>query len=129
MPVSGPCSRSALNLADHSKTGFSSPVCAGAVLIRLLFFTSLLFHLPKPVLGAMIILAVLRQVAGVMERTGLNRIIGEENVFATQKEGIDVLRMRADSLPISKNCEKRNAARGAMPPLDRGRRTISSRTV
>lgn len=59
MPVSGSFSRSALNLATGARTGISSLVCAGAVLMTLLYFTPLLFHLPKPVLAAMIILAVL----------------------------------------------------------------------
>ncbi|TRZ55402.1 MAG: SulP family inorganic anion transporter [Rhodocyclaceae bacterium] len=58
MPVSGSFSRSALNLASHAKTGFSSLIAAGFVLLTLLYFTPLLFHLPKPALAAMIILAV-----------------------------------------------------------------------
>jgi len=59
MPVSGSFSRSALNLATNAKTGFSSIVSAVFVLLTLLFFTSLLFHLPKPVLAAVIIMAVI----------------------------------------------------------------------
>lgn len=58
MPVSGSFSRSALNLASNAKTGFSSLVAAGFVLITLLYFTPLLYHLPKPALAAMIVLAV-----------------------------------------------------------------------
>lgn len=58
MPVSGSFSRSALNLASHGRTGFSSLIAAGFVLLTLLYFTPLLFHLPKPALAAMIILAV-----------------------------------------------------------------------
>jgi len=58
MPVSGSFSRSALNLASHGKTGFSSLIAASFVLLTLLYFTPLLFHLPKPALAAMIILAV-----------------------------------------------------------------------
>jgi len=58
MPVSGSFSRSALNLASNAKTGLSSVVAACAVLLTLLFFTSLLYHLPKPVLAAIIIMAV-----------------------------------------------------------------------
>ncbi|SPE19767.1 sulfate transporter [Burkholderiales bacterium] len=58
MPVSGSFSRSALNLASNAKTGLSSVVSACAVLLTLLFFTSLLYHLPKPVLAAIIIMAV-----------------------------------------------------------------------
>jgi SulP family sulfate permease len=59
MPVSGSFSRSALNLATNGKTGLSSIISAICVLLTLLFFTSLLFHLPKPVLAAVIIMAVL----------------------------------------------------------------------
>lgn len=58
MPVSGSFSRSALNLAAGAKTGMSSIVTAGAVLLALLFFTPLLYHLPRPTLAAVIILAV-----------------------------------------------------------------------
>ena len=58
MPVSGSFSRSALNLASNAKTGLSSVISACAVLLTLLFFTSLLYHLPKPVLAAIIIMAV-----------------------------------------------------------------------
>ena len=58
MPVSGSFSRSALNLASNAKTGLSSVISACAVLLTLLFFTSLLYNLPKPVLAAIIIMAV-----------------------------------------------------------------------
>ncbi len=62
MPVSGSFSRSALNLASNATTGLSGLVCAAFVLATLLFLTPFLYHLPKPVLAAMIILAVLRLV-------------------------------------------------------------------
>ena len=58
MPVSGSFSRSALNLAANARTGLSSLFAAAAVLLTLLFFTAYLYHLPRPVLAAMIILAV-----------------------------------------------------------------------
>ena len=58
MPVSGSFSRSALNLATNAQTAFSSVVSAVFVLLTLLFFTTLLYHLPKPVLAAVIIMAV-----------------------------------------------------------------------
>ena len=58
MPVSGSFSRSALNLSSGGRTGVSSLVAAGFVLLTLLFLTPLLYHLPKPALAAMIILAV-----------------------------------------------------------------------
>ena len=58
MPVSGSFSRSALNLASHARTGLSSIVSAAFVLLTLLFLTGTLYHLPKPVLAAMIMMAV-----------------------------------------------------------------------
>lgn len=59
MPVSGSFSRSALNLASNARTGMSSIIAAGFVLVTLLFFTPLLHALPKPVLAAIIMLAVI----------------------------------------------------------------------
>jgi SulP family sulfate permease len=58
MPVSGSFSRSAINLASNARTGLSSLISAGFVLATLMFFTGALFHLPKPVLAAMIMMAV-----------------------------------------------------------------------
>jgi len=58
MPVSGSFSRSALNLATGAKTGMASIFSASFVVITLLFFTELLYHLPKPVLAAVIMTAV-----------------------------------------------------------------------
>ena len=59
MPVSGSFSRSALNLSAEARTPLSSVISAVFVLLTLLFFTSLLFHLPKPVLAAIIMMAVI----------------------------------------------------------------------
>ncbi len=58
MPVSGSFSRSALNLQSNAHSGISGLVTALFVLLTLLFFTPLLYHLPKPVLAAIIMLAV-----------------------------------------------------------------------
>ena len=58
MPCSGSFSRSAINLASNARTGLSSLVSAGFVLLTLMFFTGAMFHLPKPVLAAMIMMAV-----------------------------------------------------------------------
>jgi sulfate permease, SulP family len=58
MPVSGSFSRSALNFASGARTGLSSVIAAAAVLGALLYFTPYLHHLPKPVLAAIILLAV-----------------------------------------------------------------------
>ena len=59
MPVSGSFSRSALNLASAARSGWSTLFTSALVLLALLFFTSLLYHLPKPALAAMIVLAVI----------------------------------------------------------------------
>lgn len=59
MPVSGSFSRSALNLASDARTPLSSIISAIFVLLTLIFFTPLLFHLPKPVLAAIIMMAVM----------------------------------------------------------------------
>ena len=59
MPVSGSFSRSALNLASQARSGWSAMVTAALVLLVLLLFTSQLYHLPKPALAAMIVLAVI----------------------------------------------------------------------
>jgi len=58
MPVSGSFSRSALNLASGAKTPMASVFSALLVLVTLLFFTKALYHLPKPVLSAVIMIAV-----------------------------------------------------------------------
>lgn len=62
MPVSGSFSRSALNLASNAQTGLSSVISALFVLLTLLFLTPLLYHLPKPVLAAVIMMAVINLV-------------------------------------------------------------------
>jgi SulP family sulfate permease len=59
MPVSGSFSRSALNLASNARTPLASVISALFVLLTLLFFTSALHHLPKPVLAAIIMVAVM----------------------------------------------------------------------
>ena len=58
MPVSASFSRSALNFASSARTGLSSLVTAAIVLLVLLYFTPLMWHLPKPVLAAIILQAV-----------------------------------------------------------------------
>ncbi|MBF0422105.1 MAG: SulP family inorganic anion transporter [Magnetococcales bacterium] len=80
MPVSGSFSRSALNLATHARTSLSSVIAALAVLLTLLFFTSALYHLPKPVLAAIIMVAV----AGLLNFNNIRRawIINPDDGFA-----------------------------------------------
>jgi MFS superfamily sulfate permease-like transporter len=58
-PVSGSFSRSAVNLQAGGKTGLSSVITSMAVIIVLLFFTPLLYHLPQAVLAAVIMMAVI----------------------------------------------------------------------
>lgn len=57
-PVSGSFSRSAVNLAAGAVSGLSSVVAGAIVLITLLLFTPLLYHLPQAALAAIIMLAV-----------------------------------------------------------------------
>ena len=57
-PVSGSFSRSAINLATGAVTGLSSVVAGTIVLVTLLLFTPLLYHLPQAALAAIIMLAV-----------------------------------------------------------------------
>ena len=56
--VSGSFSRSAINLSAGAKTGFAAIASGIVVMITLLFFTPLLYHLPQATLAAVIILAV-----------------------------------------------------------------------
>lgn len=58
-PASGSFSRSAVNLQAGAVTGFSSVVTSLTVVIALLFFTPLLYHLPQAVLAAVIMMAVM----------------------------------------------------------------------
>jgi MFS superfamily sulfate permease-like transporter len=58
-PVSGSFSRSAVNLQAGAVSGLSSVFTSLAVVIALLFFTPLLYHLPQSVLAAVIMMAVI----------------------------------------------------------------------
>jgi SulP family sulfate permease len=58
-PTSGSFSRSAVNLQSGAVTGFSSVFTSLSVVIVLLFFTPLLYHLPQSVLAAVIMMAVI----------------------------------------------------------------------
>jgi MFS superfamily sulfate permease-like transporter len=57
-PASGSFSRSAVNLQAGAVTGMSSIFTGLTVLLVLLFFTPLLYHLPQSVLAAVIMMAV-----------------------------------------------------------------------
>ncbi|MGE4423289.1 MAG: SulP family inorganic anion transporter [Pseudodesulfovibrio sp.] len=58
-PASGSFSRSAVNLQAGAMTGMSSVFTSLMVVIALLFFTPLLYHLPQAVLAAVIMMAVI----------------------------------------------------------------------
>jgi SulP family sulfate permease len=58
-PTSGSFSRSAVNLQAGAVSGLSSVFTSLAVVIVLLFFTPLLYHLPQSVLAAVIMMAVI----------------------------------------------------------------------
>ncbi|MEA3467745.1 MAG: SulP family inorganic anion transporter [Thermodesulfobacteriota bacterium] len=57
--VSGSFSRSAVNLAAGAVSGVSSVITSIMVVITLLFFTPLLYHLPQATLAAVIMMAVI----------------------------------------------------------------------
>lgn len=65
-PTSGSFSRSAVNLQAGAVSGLSSVFTSAAVVIVLLFFTPLLYHLPQSVLAAVIMMAVI----GLINVTG-----------------------------------------------------------
>lgn len=58
-PVSGSFSRSAVNLQSGAVSGISSVITSLMVIIALLFFTPLLYHLPQAVLASVIMMAVI----------------------------------------------------------------------
>lgn len=58
-PTSGSFSRSAVNLQAGAISGLSSVFTSMAVVIVLLFFTPLLYHLPQSVLASVIMMAVI----------------------------------------------------------------------
>ena len=57
-PTSGSFSRSAVNIQAGAVTGLSSVITSLSVVIALVFFTPLLYHLPQSVLAAVIMMAV-----------------------------------------------------------------------
>ncbi len=58
-PVSGSFSRSAVNLQAGAVTGLSNVFSSVVIVLTLLFFTPVLYHLPKSVLAAIIMMAVI----------------------------------------------------------------------
>jgi sulfate permease, SulP family len=57
-PTTGSFTRSAINYNAGARTGMSSIIATGVVAIALLFFTPVFFYLPKAMLAAIIIMAV-----------------------------------------------------------------------
>ena len=58
-PTTGGFSRTAVNDKAGAKTGVSSLIAAGIIALTLLFFTSVFYYLPKAILAAIIVTAVL----------------------------------------------------------------------
>ena len=61
-PATGGFSRSAINDQSGAKTAMSSIISATVIALTLVFLTDLFYYLPKPILGAIIIAAVIRLV-------------------------------------------------------------------
>lgn len=59
-PTTGSFSRTAVSQQSGAKTGVASLVSAALVVMTLLFFTDLFYHLPKAVLGAIIFTSVIQ---------------------------------------------------------------------
>src|SRR5690554_4274382 len=57
-PVTGGFSRTAVNHEAGAKTGLSSIISAGLIVLTLLFFTDLFYYLPNAILGAVILVAI-----------------------------------------------------------------------
>ncbi len=74
-PVSGSFSRSAVNIGAGAVSGLSSVITSIVVLLALLFFTPLLYHIPQSVLAAVIMMAVV----------GLINIKGFIHAYRAQK--------------------------------------------
>jgi len=96
MPVSGSFSRSALNLASGAKSGYSALFSASFVLLTLFFLTPLLYHLPKPALAAMIVVAV----ANLIDLRALRR-----SWAAGRDDGVAALLTFAATLAFAPNIQ------------------------
>lgn len=69
-PVSGGMSQSLVNEGGGARTPLSGAIAAGIVLVVVLFFSSLLNGLPKPVLAAIVLVAV----AGLFKLSALKHL-------------------------------------------------------
>jgi MFS superfamily sulfate permease-like transporter len=96
-PVSGSFSRSAVNLSAGAITGFSSVVTGLVVVIALLWFTPLLYHLPQATLAAVIMMAVV----------GLINIEGFKHAWHAHKhDGIVAIATFALTLAFAPHLDK-----------------------
>ena len=75
--VSGSFSRSAVAAKSGAKSGFFAIVSALAVLVVILFFTRYFYHLPQPVLAAIVMSAVF----GLIDFKTLKQKVGEKAVL------------------------------------------------
>ena len=95
-PVSGSFSRSAVNIGSGAITGLSSVVTGLIVVLVLLFFTPLLYHLPEAVLAAIIMMAVI----------GLVNIKAVRHAWDAQRhDGIAVIVTFVATLAVAPNLD------------------------
>ncbi|OGL48103.1 MAG: DNA repair protein [Candidatus Schekmanbacteria bacterium RBG_13_48_7] len=96
-PVSGSFSRSAVNIQSGAVSGLSSVFTSCVVVITLLFFTPLLYHLPQAVLAAIIMMAVI----------GLVNIAGVVHAWQVQKtDGIVAIISFMSTLAFAPHLDK-----------------------
>lgn len=83
-PTSGSFSRSAVNLQAGAVTGLSSVITSLVVVVVLLLFTPLLYHLPQAVLASVIMMAVigLINMSGFVHAYRANRADGVISVLS-----------------------------------------------
>ena len=75
-PVTGGFSRTAINYQAGAKTGVASLMTAVIILLTLLFFTSLFYHLPHAVLAAIVAVAV----AGLIDVKGAKHLLNLKKI-------------------------------------------------
>ncbi len=80
-PSTGSLTKSAVNYEAGSKSGFSSIISGAMIAIVLLFFTGMFYYLPKAILAAIIIVAVLKFI----------NIKGMRSVFGNSKLDFAIL--------------------------------------
>ena len=94
MPVAGGFSRTAVNNSAGANTGLASLITAAVIVIALMFFTPLLYFMPKAILGSIIMLSV-TSLIDLQEVRHLWRVKKEDLVllvltfFATLIRGVE----------------------------------------